>query len=57
MGIWERNRVVTEREISNSGLGPGQRAPNSWTLTSSGQQVVSTIRAHSDGRRPESLER
>ncbi len=34
--------------ISNTGLGPGQGAPNSWGLTPSGQRVVSTIRAHTE---------
>ncbi len=35
--------------ISNTGLGPGQGAPNCWALTPSGQRVVSTIRAHTEG--------
>jgi AcrR family transcriptional regulator len=34
--------------ISNTGLGPGQGAPNSWGLTPSGERVVSTIRAHTE---------
>ena len=34
--------------ISNTGLGPGQGAPNSWALTPSGQRVVSTIRSHTE---------
>jgi hypothetical protein len=36
--------------IANTGLGPGQGAPNSWTLTPSGQRVISTIRGHTEGR-------
>jgi AcrR family transcriptional regulator len=35
--------------ISNTGLGRGEGGPNSWTLTSSGRQVVSTVRAHTEG--------
>lgn len=35
--------------VSNSGLGPGNGAPNAWTLTPTGEQVVSSIRAHSEG--------
>jgi AcrR family transcriptional regulator/DNA-binding MarR family transcriptional regulator len=31
--------------VSNTGLGPRQGAPNAWTLTASGRQVVATIRA------------
>jgi AcrR family transcriptional regulator/DNA-binding MarR family transcriptional regulator len=34
--------------VSNTGLGPGQGAPNAWSLTHSGRQVVHTIRAHTD---------
>ncbi len=43
--------------ISNTGLGPGQGAPNSWGLTPSGQRVVSTIRAHTESRREAGRER
>jgi AcrR family transcriptional regulator len=43
--------------ISNTGLGPGQGAPNSWALTLNGQRVVSTIRAHTEGRREAGRER
>ncbi|MGA9876952.1 MAG: TetR family transcriptional regulator [Solirubrobacteraceae bacterium] len=39
--------------ISNSGLGPGQGAPNAWSLTSTGQQVVNSVRAHTDNSNPE----
>ena len=34
--------------VSNSGLGPGQGAPNAWTLTPSGRQVTDSIRAHTE---------
>ncbi len=32
--------------VANTGLGPGTGAPNSWTLTDMGRQVVHAIRAH-----------
>jgi AcrR family transcriptional regulator len=32
--------------VSNSGLGPGQGAPNSWALTPSGREVTVSIRVH-----------
>ncbi len=32
--------------VSNTGLGPGQGAPNAWTLTSKGRQVANIIRTH-----------
>lgn len=35
--------------VSNTGLGPGQGAPNAWTLTRKGEQVVHTIRSHTEG--------
>jgi AcrR family transcriptional regulator len=35
--------------VSNTGLGPGQGAPNAWTLTSSGRQVTESIRTHTEG--------
>jgi AcrR family transcriptional regulator len=35
--------------VSNTGLGPGQGAPNAWTLTDKGRQVVHTIRSHTEG--------
>jgi AcrR family transcriptional regulator/DNA-binding MarR family transcriptional regulator len=34
--------------VSNTGLGPGQGAPNAWSLTPVGRQVVQTIRAHTE---------
>jgi len=37
--------------VTNTGLGPGQGAPNAWTLTESGRQVVDSVRAHTEGRR------
>lgn len=33
--------------VANTGLGPGQGAPNSWSLTDRGRQVIQTIRVHS----------
>jgi AcrR family transcriptional regulator len=41
LGRLERIGLVT-----NSGLGPGQGAPNAWTLTASGRHVVNSIRTH-----------
>jgi AcrR family transcriptional regulator len=38
--------------VSNTGLGPGQGAPNAWSLTEKGQQVVHTIRSHTEGSKP-----
>jgi AcrR family transcriptional regulator len=35
--------------VTNSGLGPGQGAPNAWALTPSGRQIVNGIRAHTEG--------
>jgi AcrR family transcriptional regulator len=35
--------------VANTGLGPGQGAPNAWTLTEKGRQVVHTIRGHTEG--------
>jgi AcrR family transcriptional regulator len=32
--------------IANTGLGPGQGAPNAWTLTANGRHVVNSISAH-----------
>jgi AcrR family transcriptional regulator len=32
--------------ISNTGLGPGQGAPNAWTLTETGRQLTQSIRTH-----------
>jgi AcrR family transcriptional regulator len=43
--------------VSNTGLGPGQGAPNAWSLTSSGHQVVNSVRAHTEGRSPGGSER
>jgi AcrR family transcriptional regulator len=37
--------------ISNTGLGPGQGAPNAWTLTTTGHQLTKSIRTHTEGRR------
>jgi AcrR family transcriptional regulator len=50
-------RVQRVGMVSNTGLDAGQGAPNSWTLTASGERVIATIRAHTEGRRPESHER
>lgn len=38
--------------ISNTGIGPGQGAPNAWTLTANGRQITDSIRAHTEDRRP-----
>lgn len=32
--------------VANTGLGPGQGAPNAWTVTDKGRQVTDAIRAH-----------
>jgi DNA-binding MarR family transcriptional regulator len=37
--------------ISNTGLGPGKGAPNAWSLTDRGGQVVHAIRSHSEDSR------
>jgi AcrR family transcriptional regulator len=34
--------------VANSGLGPGQGAPNAWSLTESGEQMTKSIRAHTE---------
>lgn len=34
--------------IENTGMAPGQGAPNAWSLTVSGQQMVRSIRTHTD---------
>ncbi len=34
--------------VENSGLTPGQGAPNSWVLTASGERMARSIRAHTD---------
>ena len=34
--------------ISNSGLGPGQGAPNAWVLTETGEQMTKSIRVHTE---------
>jgi AcrR family transcriptional regulator len=34
--------------IENTGIGPGQGAPNAWSLTASGHQMVRSIRTHTD---------
>lgn len=39
--------------ISNTGLGPGQGAPNEWSLTTKGSQVAHSIRAHTESSNPE----
>jgi AcrR family transcriptional regulator/DNA-binding MarR family transcriptional regulator len=38
--------------VSNTGLGPGQGAPNAWSLTPKGRQVAHSIRAHTDNFNP-----
>ncbi len=32
--------------VSNAGLGPGQGAPNAWSLTEKGRRLADSIRAH-----------
>jgi DNA-binding MarR family transcriptional regulator len=39
--------------IANAGTGTGQGSPNAWTLTPSGRRVITTIGAHTEGRRSE----
>jgi AcrR family transcriptional regulator/DNA-binding MarR family transcriptional regulator len=34
--------------ITNTGLGPGQGAPNAWTLTPKGHQITHTIHTHTN---------
>lgn len=34
--------------IANTGLGPGQGAPNAWTLTDTGRQLTKNIRTHTN---------
>lgn len=48
LGRLERIGMVT-----NAGLGPGQGAPNAWTLTAGGRRVVNSIRAHTEALAPE----
>ena len=38
--------------VSNSGLGPGQGAPNAWTLTANGRQLANSIRTHTEDHKP-----
>ena len=45
------SRLERTGMVCNTGLPPGQGAPNAWTLTSSGQQVIDSIRAHTEGPR------
>jgi AcrR family transcriptional regulator len=42
--------------IANTGLGPGLGAPNEWALTPTGEQVVNSIRTHTENSRHESSE-
>ena len=35
--------------ISNTGLGPGQGAPNAWTLTEKGRRIAQSIHTHTAG--------
>jgi len=43
--------------IANTGLGPGQGAPNAWALTEQGRGVTDSIRAHTEGGREAGRER
>lgn len=36
--------------VMNDGLGPGQGAPNAWSLTSAGDQIAHTINVHTEHR-------
>jgi len=40
------NRLKRYRLIDNPGAIPGQGAPNAWVLTDAGQQMTSSLRAH-----------
>jgi AcrR family transcriptional regulator len=40
------NRLQRLGLIDNTGLGPGQGAPNAWTLTATGRQLTKSIGAH-----------
>jgi hypothetical protein len=35
--------------IANTGLAPGQGAPNAWSLTAKGRRLADGLRAHSEG--------
>jgi AcrR family transcriptional regulator len=35
--------------IANTGLGPGQGAPNAWTLTEKGERIAQSISANTEG--------
>lgn len=43
------SRLERAGMLANSGLGSGKGAPNVWTLTSSGRQVVDSVRMHTEG--------
>jgi len=44
LGRLERAGMVT-----NTGLGPGKGAPNSWSLTENGERIAQSIRANTEG--------
>ncbi len=43
------SRLERAGMLTNAGLGPGQGAPNAWTLTDKGRQVTESIRANTEG--------
>ncbi len=43
------NRLKRIGLVSNTGLGPGKGAPNSWALTEKGRQITDGIKAHTEG--------
>ncbi len=43
-------RLQRAAMVANTGLGPGQGAPNEWALTASGRQFVEGIRARTEGQ-------
>jgi AcrR family transcriptional regulator len=48
------SRLKRAGMITNTEPSRGKGAPNSWTLTASGQRIVATIRAHAEAHQPES---
>lgn len=46
------NRLQKVELIFNTGLGPGLGAPNAWSLTPTGQQLLASFRNHTDETTP-----
>ncbi|MGA7705078.1 MAG: TetR family transcriptional regulator [Solirubrobacteraceae bacterium] len=42
------NRLQRLELVSNSGLGPGTGAPNAWSLTTTGEQMLASFRSHTE---------